>query len=146
MASRSNGGSPVGQGLISIMLRNSNLRPWCEAVRNMGWNSKIPARQAALRGGAEGLIGTMMGAIHMFRSRRSPMLHRRVPTIRKRSFAYLAELERWLALEIAGVYHNSIHSSLGRSPIEVERGGERAQVDDPTTVRYRTITYKSSCR
>ena len=31
----------------------------------------------------------------------------------------LLELQRWLALQIAGVYHHTIHSSLGRPPIDV---------------------------
>ena len=31
----------------------------------------------------------------------------------------LLELQRWLALQIAGVYHQTIHSSLGRPPIDV---------------------------
>jgi putative transposase len=30
----------------------------------------------------------------------------------------LAELERWLALQIAGVYHHSIHSALQGLPIK----------------------------
>jgi len=29
----------------------------------------------------------------------------------------MPELERWLALQIAGVYHLSIHSALGRTPL-----------------------------
>jgi hypothetical protein len=29
----------------------------------------------------------------------------------------LPELERWLALEIAGVYHLSVHSALGKTPL-----------------------------
>jgi len=35
----------------------------------------------------------------------------------------LPELERWLALEIAGVYHLSLHSALERTPLAVWRDG-----------------------
>ena len=46
----------------------------------------------------------------------------------------LAELERWLALEIAGVYHNSIHSTLGRSPLAVWKeavSGRKSEIRQP---------------
>ena len=43
----------------------------------------------------------------------------------------LPELERWLALQIAGVYHVSIHSHLGTSPQEAWNAGI-AQRKQPT--------------
>jgi putative transposase len=71
-------------------------------------------------GHVERLIGTMMGAVHMLPGTTfSNVAQKGSYKSESAASLTLAELERWLALEIAGVYHNSIHSSLGRSPIEV---------------------------
>ena len=71
-------------------------------------------------GHVERLIGTMMGAVHLLPGTTFADVAQK-GTYKSESAASLtlAELERWLALEIAGVYHNSIHSSLGKSPLEV---------------------------
>jgi putative transposase len=71
-------------------------------------------------GHVERLIGTMMGAVHLLPG--TTFSNVRLKGEYKSEIAAsltLAELERWLALEIAGVYHNSIHSTLGRSPLAV---------------------------
>jgi putative transposase len=71
-------------------------------------------------GHVERLIGRMMGAVHMLPGTTfSNVAQKGSYKSESEASLTLAELERWLALEIAGVYHNSIHSSLGRSPIEV---------------------------
>jgi putative transposase len=49
----------------------------------------------------------------------------------ERASLTLAELERWLALQIAGVYHLSIHSALGKTPLAAW------QEDAETTARPR---------
>jgi putative transposase len=49
----------------------------------------------------------------------------------------LPELERWLALEIAGVYHNSIHSSLSSLPL---RCGKRAVSERKSMIRQPSDT------
>jgi putative transposase len=79
-------------------------------------------------GHVERLIGTMMGAVHLLPGTTfSSVAQKGNYKSESTASLTLAELERWLALEIAGVYHNSIHSSLGRSPIEVwkQAVGER---------------------
>lgn len=40
-----------------------------------------------------------------------------------RAVLTLPELERWLALRIAGVYHLTQHSALGKAPLEAWREG-----------------------
>ena len=71
-------------------------------------------------GHVERLIGRMMGAVHILPGTTfSNVAQKGNYKSESAASLTLAELERWLALEIAGVYHNSIHSSLGRSPIEV---------------------------
>jgi putative transposase len=35
----------------------------------------------------------------------------------------IEELERWLALQIAGVYHLKVHSTLGKTPLVAWREG-----------------------
>jgi putative transposase len=69
-------------------------------------------------GHIERLIGTMMGAVHLLPgATQSNPQEKGSYDSEGRAALTLPELERWLALEIAGVYHLSTHSALGRSPL-----------------------------
>ena len=76
-------------------------------------------------GHIERLIGTMMGAVHLL-----PGTTDSNPSAKgdyesdKAARLTLRELERWIGLEIAGRYHNGIHSALKRPPIAVWRDHE----------------------
>jgi putative transposase len=71
-------------------------------------------------GHIERLIGTMMGAVRLL-----PGTTHGSPAAKgdyksdKAARLTLRELERWIGHEIAGRYHNSIHSALKRPPIAV---------------------------
>ncbi len=70
-------------------------------------------------GHIERLIGTMMGAVRLL-----PGTTHGNPAAKgdyksdKAARLTLRELERWIGHEIAGRYHNSIHSALKRPPIQ----------------------------
>jgi putative transposase len=69
-------------------------------------------------GHIERLIGTMMGAVHILPGATfSSVSEKGSYASEKRASLTLPELERWLALQIAGVYHLSIHSALGKTPL-----------------------------
>ena len=76
-------------------------------------------------GHIERLIGTMMGAVHLL-----PGTTQANPGAKedyksdKAARLTLRELERWIGHEVAGRYHNSVHSSLKRPPIAVWRDHE----------------------
>lgn len=68
-------------------------------------------------GHIERLIGTMMGAVHLLPGTTfSNVAEKGSYASEQRASLTMPELERWLALQIAGVYHLSIHSALGMSP------------------------------
>lgn len=69
----------------------------------------------------ERYIGTMMGAVHLLPGTTfsNPSKRRDYPSEKKATLT-LSEFEQWLALQIAGVYHNSPHRGLGgRTPGQV---------------------------
>ena len=69
-------------------------------------------------GHIERLIGTMMGAVHLLPGTTfSNVAEKGSYASEQRASLTLPELERWLALQIAGVYHLSVHSALGMSPL-----------------------------
>jgi putative transposase len=69
-------------------------------------------------GHIERLVGTMMGAVHLLPGTTfSNVAEKGSYVSEKRATLTLPELERWLALQIAGVYHLSIHSALGKTPL-----------------------------
>jgi putative transposase len=69
-------------------------------------------------GHIERLIGTMMGAVHLLSGTTfSNVSEKGSYASEERASLTLPELERWLALQIAGVYHLSIHSALGKTPL-----------------------------
>ncbi len=79
-----------------------------------------PPRTPHFGGHIERLIGTTMGALHLLPgTTRSTVADKRDYHPERRAAMTLRQLERWIALEIAGKYHNRIHSALGRPPMAV---------------------------
>jgi putative transposase len=77
-----------------------------------------PPGQPHFGGHIERLIGTMMGAVHLLPGTTFSNVNEKGSyASEERASLTLAELERWLALQIAGVYHLSIHSALGKTPL-----------------------------
>jgi putative transposase len=69
-------------------------------------------------GHIERLIGTMMGAVHLLPGTTfSNVVEKGSYASEARATLTLPEFERWLALQIAGVYHLSTHSALGTTPL-----------------------------
>ena len=78
-----------------------------------------PPGQPHFGGHIERLIGTTMGALHMLPgSTFSNIADKGDYRSEKAATLTLAELECWIALQIAGVYHQSVHSALHRSPLQ----------------------------
>jgi putative transposase len=76
-------------------------------------------------GHIERLIGTQMGAVHLLPGSTSSGVEERGNYEPKRHATLtLRELERYVALEIAGQYHQSIHGALKRPPVAVWREHE----------------------
>lgn len=68
-------------------------------------------------GHIERLIGTTMGAVHLLPgSTFSSVAEKGDYPSEKAAALTLVELERWLALQIGGVYHQQVHSSLLKPP------------------------------
>jgi putative transposase len=83
-----------------------------------------PRRQPHLGGHIERLIGTMMGAVHLIPGTTFSNPNEKGSYDSEDHAALtLPELERWLALQIAGVYHLTVHSALGKTPLEAWREG-----------------------
>ena len=69
-------------------------------------------------GHIERLIGTTMGAVHLLPGTTfSNVAEKGDYDSESAACLTLLELERWLALQITGVYHQAVHSVLGRPPI-----------------------------
>ncbi|MGA7930650.1 MAG: Mu transposase C-terminal domain-containing protein [Candidatus Sulfotelmatobacter sp.] len=80
-------------------------------------NHRLPG-QPHLGGHIERLIGTMMGAVHLLPGTTfSNVIEKKSYDSEGRAVLTVTELERWLALQIAGVYHLSVHSALGKTPL-----------------------------
>jgi len=83
-----------------------------------------PREQPHFGGHVERLIGTMMGAIHLLPGTTfSNPQEKASYDAAGRAVLTLPELERWLGLQIAGVYHSTVHSQLGRTPLEAWQAG-----------------------
>jgi putative transposase len=77
-----------------------------------------PVGRPHFGGHIERLIGTMMGAVHLLPGTTfSSADQKGAYESEKHALLTLPELERWLALQIAGVYHLSVHSALGKTPM-----------------------------
>jgi putative transposase len=73
-------------------------------------------------GHIERLIGTMMGAVHVLPGTTfSNVKIKGDYDAEGRATFTLRELEKWIAIEIAGKYHDRIHSALLRPPVAVWR-------------------------
>ena len=78
-----------------------------------------PPGQPHFGGHIERLIGTMMGAVHLLPGTTFSHVKQKASyPSEARALLTVSELERWLALQIAGVYHLSSHSSLGTTPMK----------------------------
>jgi putative transposase len=83
-----------------------------------------PVGRPHFGGHIERLIGTMMGAVHLLPGTTfSSVDQKGAYESEKRALLTLPELERWLALQIAGVYHLSVHSALGKTPMAAWQAG-----------------------
>jgi putative transposase len=83
-----------------------------------------PPARPYFGGHIERLIGTVMGAVHLLPGTTfSNVAEKGDYNAEARAALTLPELERWLALEIAGVYHQSVHTALGTSPLAAWRAG-----------------------
>jgi putative transposase len=75
-------------------------------------------------GHIERLIGTMMGAVHLLPGTTFSNVQQKGHYDSEAHAALtLPELERWLALQISGVYHLTVHSQLEKTPQESWREG-----------------------
>jgi len=84
-----------------------------------------PPGQPRFGGHIERLIGTQMGRLHLLPGTTFSNEQELGDYNSKRHAALtLRELERYIALDIVGSYHQSIHSSLGRPPIAIWREHE----------------------
>ena len=83
-----------------------------------------PPAQPHFGGHIERLIGTMMGATHLLPgTTHSNVQEKAAYDSGSRAALTLPELERWLTLQIAGVYHLSVHSALGKTPLSAWQDG-----------------------
>ena len=83
-----------------------------------------PRRQPHLGGHIERLVGTRRGAVHLLPGTTfSNGNEKGAYDSEGRAVLTLAELERWLALPIAGVYHLWKHSALGKTPLDAWQEG-----------------------
>jgi len=81
----------------------------------MSWR---PIGRPHYGGHIERLIGTLMGRIHLLPgTTQSNPQARGAYKSEKAAQMTLAELERWIALEICGRYHLGVHRSLRRAPL-----------------------------
>jgi putative transposase len=84
-----------------------------------------PPKQPHYGGHIERLIGTQMGAVHLLPGTTFSHPGKRGDySSSQAAMMTLRELERWIAWEIAGHYHQRIHASLHRPPIAVWKDGE----------------------
>ena len=77
-----------------------------------------PIARPHFGGHIERLIGTLMGRVHLLPGTTSSSIAARGADDPKHTATMtIAELESWIALEIAGRYHRNPHRSLGTSPL-----------------------------
>ena len=93
-----------------------------------------PREQPHFGGHIERLIGTMMGAVHLLPGTTFSNTQEKADyDAEDRAVLTLPELERWLALQIAGVYHQTVHAALGKTPLEAWREGLARRSRPPRT-------------
>ncbi len=77
-----------------------------------------PVRTPHYGGHIERLIGTMMGKVHLLPGTTSSDVCAKGDLDPQKTAAMtIEELERWLAHAIAGVYHRTLHRTLGTTPL-----------------------------
>ena len=92
-----------------------------------------PVARPSYGGHIERLIGTMMGAVHLLPGTTFSNVQAKADyPSEARATLTLAELERWLILEIAGTYHHRMHSALQRTPLEAWRLGMKRRAPPPS--------------
>jgi putative transposase len=98
-------------------------RALANACREYGIKLQFRPPAAPRFGGhIERLIGTMMGAVHVLPGTTfSNVKIKGDYDAEGRATFTLRELEKWIAIEIAGKYHHRIHSALLRPPVAVWR-------------------------
>jgi putative transposase len=90
-----------------------------------------PVRKPSYGGHIERLIGTMMGAVHLLPGTTFANVGQKGEYPSEQwAVLTLAELERWLALEIAG-YHERVHRALRRPPLRVWSEGVARRAHPP---------------
>ena len=88
-------------------------------------------------GHIERLVGTMMGSLRLLPGATGRSVAERSSNPEATAAMTLDELEAWLADQIVGVYHHSVHRSLGKPPFEawsemvVAPGLQRQHPHDP---------------
>ena len=83
-----------------------------------------PVMKPHFGGHIECLIGTVMGAVHLLPGTTfSNSTEKADYPSESAALLTLSELERWLTLQIAGVYHHSVHSALHCPPIDAWQDG-----------------------
>lgn len=93
-----------------------------------------PPRTPHYGGHIERLIGTMMGAVHLLPGTTfSNIAERGTYDAAANSAMTLGELEAWIAIQIVGVYHTSLHRGLGRPP---NAAWEQALAHRPQPLRH----------
>jgi putative transposase len=91
-------------------------------------------------GHIERLIGTTMGAVHLLPGTTfSNVAEKGAYQSEKTSALTLVELERWLALQVGGVYHQSVHASLLKPPVEQREAMKRLRTEGRRLVDERLI-------
>ncbi len=97
-----------------------------------------PVRTPHYGGHIERLIGTMMGKVHLLPGTTfSDVSDKGDYDSEKNAAVTMDELERWLVYEITGVYHRTVHSALGTTPLAAwERGiaGDAASLGRGTPI------------
>ena len=83
-----------------------------------------PPRTPRFGGHIERLIGTLMGEVHLLPGTTfSSVVDRGEYDSTGQAAMTMNELEKWLAWQIAGVYHLRRHSAIGRTPLEAWNQG-----------------------
>lgn len=110
-------------------------------LKNQGVETFLrPAGRPHWGGHIERMIGTMMGACRMLpgATHSSPSARGDYDSVGSARLT-LAELDDWFAKQILGVYHNTVHSALGKTPLqaweEATAGRTPRMPDDPEAFR-----------
>ena len=89
-----------------------------------------PVRTPHFGGHIERLIGRLMGDIHLLPGTTfSSVADRGDYDSSAKAVVTLRELERWLALQITGIYHETVHRALGVTPAQAWRVGIQQEKD-----------------